>query len=276
MPVLSDLVSSRELLMNLTLRELRGKFRGTVLGWGWSLLNPLASMVVFTLVFHYVFRFQNPPGAGGLDSYPLFLLCGLLPWNFLVAGLTGGMGAIIGNANLIKKTYFPRELLVISTVLSALVMLLIEMVVLLAALGAYGSFAINWLPVVLMHLILMSGFILGLSLALAAANVYFRDTEHFLTIALQMWFYLTPIIYSLTLLTTGNPHRADIAKRYHVVELFHLNPMTVYIEGIRNALYYHTGVEGRYLAYGALISVLTLVGGLVLFRRYEGRMAEEL
>jgi ABC-type polysaccharide/polyol phosphate export permease len=276
MTVLSDLVSSRELLANLTLRELRGKFRGTVLGWGWSLLNPLASMVVFTLVFHYVFRFQNPPGAGGLDSYPLFLLCGLLPWSFLVASLTGGMGAVMGNANLIKKTYFPRELLVISTVISAVVMLLVEMVVLLVALGIYGSVAIEWIPLALLQIVLMSAFILGFSLALAVANVYFRDTEHFLGIALQMWFYLTPIIYSLTQLTNGGGHRADIVKRYHIIELFHLNPMTVYIEGIRNALYYHTGIAAKYLAYGSAIAVIVLIGGLALFRRYEGRMAEEL
>ncbi len=276
MTVLSDLVSSRELLANLTLRELRGKFRGTVLGWGWSLLNPLASMVVFTLVFHYVFRFQNPPGAGGLDSYPLFLLCGLLPWNFLVAGLLGGMGSVLGNANLIKKTYFPRELLVISTVVSSLVMFLIEMVVLLVALAAYGSIAIAWVPLALLHIALLCAFVLGFSLILAVANVYFRDTEHFLAIALQMWFYLTPIIYSLAAVTAGNGHREKIVARYHILTLFHLNPMTNYVEGIRNALYYHTGMEGTYLAYGAAVAIITLIAGLALFRRYEGRLAEEL
>ena len=116
MNALADLSQSRDLMVNLTLRELRGKYKRSVLGWTWSLLNPLATMLIFSVVFG-----RLPEGAAadgdpsGLTNFPFFLLCGLLPWNFLSNGMSGSMVALLGNANLIKKVYFPREVLVVAT-----------------------------------------------------------------------------------------------------------------------------------------------------------------
>ena len=107
---LREMSRSRDLFVNLTLRELRGKYKRSVLGWGWSLLNPLATMIIFTAVFAVLLRAEPDPGdPSGLDVFALFLLCGLLPWNYLSNGMNGGMGTLVGNANLIKKVYFARQ-----------------------------------------------------------------------------------------------------------------------------------------------------------------------
>ena len=135
MTYLSDVVQSRDLWVNLTLRELRGKYKRSFLGWGWSLINPLATMVIFTVVFSVLLKSNPAPGdPSGLHVFALFLLCGLLPWNYLSNSMTGGMYSLVGNANLVKKVYFPREVLVAANVASWLFSLLIEMCVLWVAL----------------------------------------------------------------------------------------------------------------------------------------------
>jgi len=136
----SDLLMQRDLLLNLTLRELRGKYKRSVLGWAWSLLNPLASMIIYTIVFAVILRIKvNPGDPSGLHVFALFLLCGLLPWNFIANAMTGGVEALVSNANLIRKVYFPREILVAATVGSFFITLMIEMSVLCAALLIAGK-----------------------------------------------------------------------------------------------------------------------------------------
>src|SRR5947199_4308261 len=128
MTSIAEYASSRELFNNLTLRELRTKYKRSVLGWAWSLLNPLSTMLIFTVVFRFFLKVQAPTGSpSGMQIFALYLLCGLLPFNFLQTGVNGSIGSLVGNANLIKKTYFPRELLVGSNVAASLVSHLIEM-----------------------------------------------------------------------------------------------------------------------------------------------------
>ncbi|MEN3315465.1 MAG: hypothetical protein V7605_1699, partial [Acidimicrobiaceae bacterium] len=152
---LAELAASRELVVNLTLRELRGKYKRSVLGWAWSLLNPLATMVIFSVVFLYFLKVTFPPGQpSGFDSFPFALLIGLLPWNFVSNGMNGSMDALIANSNLVKKVYFPREVLVFANVASSVVTLLIELSVLSVALMIAGNFVLPWLlPVVLLVVI---------------------------------------------------------------------------------------------------------------------------
>src|ERR671918_537688 len=130
MPKISDLTSRRELFLNLTLRELRTKYKRSVLGWTWSLLNPLTTMLVYSIVFGIVLRVEPPVGdPSGLDNFAMFLLCGLLPFNYLSNGMNGSLDALLANNNLIRKVYFPREVLVVSTVASLLITLLVEFAV---------------------------------------------------------------------------------------------------------------------------------------------------
>src|SRR3954451_16658695 len=172
MSKLAELSQSRELIINLTLRELRGKYKRSVLGWTWSLLNPLSTMAIYWLVFGVIIKIHIPPGdPSGLDIFPLFLLCGLLPWNFLAGGMTGGMETLVGNANLIKKVYFPREVLVIASVNSWAFSLCIEMVVLAVALLIVGNMVLPWLPLVLLVMAVQFAFVLGFALLLSVLNV---------------------------------------------------------------------------------------------------------
>src|ERR1700730_621325 len=158
MTTLTEYRASRELFNNLTLRELRSKYKRSVLGWTWSMLNPLSTMLIFTVVFKLILKVHAPPGRpSGLNVFALYLLCGLLPFSYFQNNLTGSTGSLVGNANLIKKTYFPRELLPAANVGSNLVSHLIEMGLLLAALVLFGNVkALLYLPVVLALILLLS------------------------------------------------------------------------------------------------------------------------
>jgi ABC-2 type transport system permease protein len=270
----TELLEARELFRNLTLRELRSKYKRSALGWAWSLLNPLATMAIFSFVFLVVFKAKPYRGdPSGLKNFPLYLLCGLLSWNYLSTGLTGGMGAPIQNAALIKKVYFPREILTASVVASWVVQFGIELSVLAAALVIVGNNVFPYLPGVLFVIAIQSIFVYGLALGFGAINVYFRDVQHFLGIALQFWFYSTPIVYNLSQV----PKTAHILGREVAVRtLYELNPMVRFVGAYRNLVY-----DLRYPPIGDLlylvgVSVLVLLIGRGIFLKFEGRFAEEL
>jgi ABC-type polysaccharide/polyol phosphate export permease len=258
--------SSRELFSNLTLRELRSKYKRSFLGWAWSLANPLATMVTYTIVFKYFFHAGPKPGVpSGLNVFALFLLCGLLPWNFFSNSVTGCITSLIGNAALIKKTYFPRELLPEAAVGAALVSHLIEMGLLLVILVGFGNWrALIYIPLLLVLTGLVTLFGLGLGLLFSVVNVYFRDVQHFTGILFMVWFYLTPIVYSIAL----------VPARFHL--LLKLNPMTDAVLSYQSMLYDGASPNLFELAYFAAAAVLALVVGLVVFARLEPNLAEEL
>lgn len=274
MTKLAELVESRELLVNLTLRELRGKYKRSLLGWSWSLVNPLATMAIFTVVFRYFLKVKVPAGdPSGLNVFAFFLLCGLLPWNYLANGMSGSMGAVLGNANLIKKVYFPRELLVVSTVFSWTVSLLVELAVLAIALLIFGNGILVWLVPLLLLVALQTVFVLGVGLFLGVLNVFFRDVQHFVGIILQIWFYATPVVYPITVVPT-TAHA--IGHQIPVRVLYGLNPMVRFVEAYRSLLYDVRGPALGDIAYLTVVSFATLAIGLVVFNRLEPTLAEEL
>ncbi len=270
----SQLSGSRELMVNLTLRELRGKYKRSVLGWTWSLLNPLATMLIFTIVFKFFLEVDEPPGRpSGLDVFAFFLVIALLPWNFLANGMNGSLDALVGNANLIKKVYFPREVLVAANVASWVVSLLIEMAVLAVALLIAGNFVLPWLLPVLLVVTIQTVFVLGLGLGLSVVNVYFRDVQHLVGILLQLWFYSTPIVYPRRLV----PVEAQVfGWEVPLRTLYDLNPMVRFVEAYRNCLYDLRLPSFGTWAYLVGAAALALAGGLLAFRRLEPKLAEEL
>lgn len=273
MTTISDLRSSRELYVNLTLRELRGKYKRSVLGWLWSLLNPLATMAIFALVFAFFLRVPVPVGdPSGLQVFAFFLLCGLLPYNFLAASLIGGMGALVGNANLVKKVWFPRELLVAANTSAAGVGLMIELGVLCTALLVAGNMVLPWIVPALGVIVLQTVFVFGLALLFSVLNVYFRDLEHLVTIGLQVWFYATPIIYPPSLVEEQLGER-DLD---HLYTLYRLNPLERFVEAYRSCFYDLRFPELGTVAYLVVVSFATLAIGAFVFNRFEGRLAEEL
>lgn len=272
---LREVAGHRELLSNLTMRELRGKYKGTALGWAWSLVNPLASTAIFTIVFSAILRIVPPEGAGGLQSYALFLLCALLPWNFLSGCMNTGMGSLVANGNLIKKTYFPRQLLVVSAVIAGAVTFAIEMLVLVVALTVFGASPIVYVPLVLPIMVLLGLFGLGIGLLLSVLNVYFRDVAHFVAIFLQIWFYATPIIYPPSLVADAAAGGGWV-ERFRIETFYDLNPMTAFVEVFRDLLYIQQLPSGLTVLYLVAVTAVTLAVGMVVFSRNQGRLAEEL
>ena len=274
MTTLAEYRTTRELFLNLTLRELRSKYKRSVLGWTWSLLNPLATMLIFTLVFRYFMKIQAPPGhPSGLHVFAIFLLCALLPWNYLSNGINGSIGSLVGNANLIKKTFFPRELIVFAQVASWLVSFLLEMVILLVALLIFGNLWFLELPAVLLLTVILSIFVTGLALIFSIVNVYFRDVQHLIGIIFQVWFYMTPIVYPITFV----PVKARVLGYLLPVKtLYMLNPMVGFTQAYRHATYDLRYPSLASFGYLLLVSVATFLLGLAIFNRLEGRLAEEL
>lgn len=271
MQKLIEIASRRELFVNLTLRELRSKYKRSVLGWTWSLLNPLTSLVIYGFVFGMLFNVTAPKGdPSGLDSFAMFLMCGLLPYTFLSNGLNGGMTSLVGNSNLVKKVYFPREILVASTTASWLVSFLIELGVLAVALLFFGNVVVLWIPVVLLLVALEVVFVLGLALMLSTASVYFRDLQHLLGLVLQVWFYSAPIVYPMSLV------QDQIGTTGWKITLYNLNPLVRFVEAFRDVLYDLRFPPLDHMAYLIVVSCVSLVAGMAVFNRLEGKIAEEL
>lgn len=278
MRYLKEVIASRELLINLVSREIKGKYRRTVFGQLWSLANPLALMLIYTLVFGVIFDSNPPPGdPSGLNAFPLWLLCGLLPWIFFANVLSLGTGSLVANANLIQKVYFTRIVLPLSIVGSSAYNWLFEMGVLVIALSIAGAFVLPWIPMMLVVMLLLAMFASGIALMLSVANVYFRDTEYFLTIVLQIWMYLTPIIYPLSLVETASTNAGPLlGTPITLFDIYRLNPMEHFVTLFRQVIY-----DNRFPDAGELLICLgwavgALVIGLIVFRRNERNLAEAL
>lgn len=280
MGTLKAIWASRELLVNLTQREVRGKYKRTVFGQLWSLANPLALMLIYTWVFGLIFRGEPDPGdPSGLDIFALWLLCGLLPWTFLANILQQGLGSLVDNANLIQKVSFNRMVLPLSLVGSIGYSWLFEMGVLLGALvvATKSLVVVLWVPAMLVLMVLLAVFAAGLMLVLSIMNVHFRDTKYFVQIAVQLWMYMTPIIYPLSMLTKASDKIGGLLGTSITVEqLYALNPMAHFAEAFRNVLY-----DNRLPSLGDSLwcvgtAAVSIAVGMWVFQRNERRLAELL
>lgn len=274
----SDMISARELLINLTLREVRGRYKRTVFGQLWSFANPLALMLVYTFVFSVVFRVEPQPGdPSGLSAFPLWLLCGLLPWLFFSTAITTGTSSLVANAGLIQKVYFFRAVLPVSSILAAGYNWLFEMGILLIALMLFGANVIIWLPLTIYVMLLLAVFASGIALMLSIANAYFRDVEHFLVLILQIWFFLNPIMYPMTLVQTQSETVGPLlGTNITILDLYQLNPMEKFIVTFRELLYDNRAPSLSDLGVLTLVAFVSLAIGLFIFRKNEAKLAEVL
>jgi ABC-type polysaccharide/polyol phosphate export permease len=266
-----ELVARRELLWNLTLRELRGRYKRSLLGWGWSLLNPIAFMVIYTFAFSVLIDVEPDPGnPSGLDSYALFLMCALLPWQFFNVSVTTAMGSVVTNGALVRKVAFPREHLVVSTVAAGVFTLAVELCVLAIALAFFGNVVLVWIPMIVLTTALLAIFATGFGLALAAGNVYFRDLSYLWSIIVQGWFFATPIVYDPRLAAT------QLAGHRTLLRIYNDQPTAVVARIYRNLMYDLR--MPRLLDYGLLTAYAfgALLLGWWIFDKLEGRFAEEL
>ncbi len=254
---LQELYQYREMLKNLVRKELRSRYKGSVLCFMWTFLNPLLMLVVFSILFSTVMRIN-------VEKYTMFLFCALLPWNFFQSSVQAAASSIVGNGGLIKKIYFPTVILPLALVVSGVVSFLLSLFILIPAL-LINNIPLVW-PVLSLPLVLLVEFIftLGLALLVSSINVYFRDVEHITSITLLAWFYLTPVLYPETL----------IPAQY--LCLFKINPMTVIILAFRDIFFLGRWPDFTALAQVGLASVLFLLISYTIFHYLKKRFAEEI
>ena len=240
----------RELIWALALKELRVRYKRSILGFLWALLNPALLMLVLTVVFGTIMRF-------GIPHYAIFLLSVLLPWTFFTQSLAYSVESVVGNAELLKKVYVAKIVFPMAAVLSNIVNFLLSLIPLLLLILAM-RFPLHWtwiyVPFAMISLVL---FTLGTCFFFAAANVFYRDVSHIIQILLSAWFYFTPIIYSLDI----------VPEKYRW--LFHLNPMVYVLNGFRLGIYYGMLPTLQSAAMSLLCGLLALIIGFSVFRRYQ-------
>lgn len=254
---LRELWEYRELLYFLTWRDIKVRYKQTALGAAWAIIQPVFTMLVFSLFFG---RLAKMPSDG--IPYPLFAFAALLPWNFFANGLAQSSDSLVGSANLIRKVYFPRLAIPISAVFSGVVDFGIAFTLLLGLMGYYRmapTANFLWLPLLLLLALVTA---LGVGLWLSALNVQYRDVKYMVGFLTQFWMFATPIAYPSSLLR--EPWRT----------LYGLNPMAGVVEGFRWALLGTKTAPGPMLAVSAAAALALLVGGAFYFRRMEKTFAD--
>lgn len=256
--LLGDFWESRELLKNLVARDLNIRYKSSILGFAWSMLTPLAMVLVFGFIFTRVFEVANTA------DFSLFFLAGFLPWQFLSGSISESVGAIVGNGALMRQVNFPREYLPLSKVVSQAVHLLLSLVVL----GVYalirGYNFLPFLPALVITLVFFVLFVAGLSMAFAAANVAFRDLQELVPVMLLLWFYGSPLFYRLEM----------VPERFRWMIL--LNPMTWFLDLYRHVFYYQVFPPAKVILVAAGLGVGTMAGGYLLFVRLARTFSKEL
>ena len=255
---LEQLWRYRELVRNFVVRDLKARYKNSVLGFLWSLANPLLMMVVFTVVFTALLPRDVP-------HFPVFVLVGLLAWNWCAASVTGGVFSITGNGHLIKKVYFPRELLPLSTVLSNGVNFLLALIPLLVVATLAGLPPNELLLLLPFVVAIQLVFLTGLALFLGCLNVYFRDTEPIMDIVVLAWFFLSPVFYAVE----------DLSQQYARL-MYWLNPMASFISTYRLIFYYHSPPAPDFLLRMALQALVVFLVGYLFFLRHAPDFGEEV
>lgn len=253
-----ELFTYREMIAGLVHRELRGKYKGSVLGFFWTFLNPLLQLLVYTLVFSVIMR-------NGIEKYYIYLFVALVPWLFFSTSVNQGAVSVMVSADMVKKIYFPREVLPIACVTAALVNMLLVFLVIFVVLLVTGFgmnlVAIFYLPVIIAVEYLLC---LGIALLFSSLTVYLRDLSYILNVVTMAWQFLTPVMYSID----------SVPERLRPI--FNLNPMTPVILAYRDILYFKKVPDLGTLVHATFLGVGTLVVGAVVFRHLQKGFAEEM
>lgn len=257
MNIIKEIVKYKEFLKSNVKKDVRGKYKGSFLGVLWSFINPLLSVLIYAIVFHYIMRFN-------IENYLIYLIAGIIPWNFFTAAINSGMNSVIFNADIIKKVYFPRIILPISSVTSCLVNFLISclIIVIFALFSDIGiSIYLLFLPIIaLIQYVLTLGFVFILS----AVEIYVRDIEHIINFFIGMLFYITPILYT----TDYVPEKFSF--------LLKINPLAYIIDAYHSIFYYKTMPNLTDLSIIGIISLVVFVIGYLIFEKLQKGFAEEV
>lgn len=271
---LHNLYKFRYLLYNLVLRDLKARYKNSLLGVLWSMLNPLGLMLVFTALFTVL-----SSGDNAQNNFPIFVLVGLMPWNFFSGTVVGGANSITGNVSLVKKVYFPRELLPLAALLSNFVNFMIAAMLFIAMMYLFGlrlTIHALWVPAILLTQMI---FMLGLAFLFGALNVFYRDVIMVLEVVLLAWFFLTPIFYPFSLFDN---YAQLFGVEFSPARLMRwLNPMASIIDSYRTVLWGANGLGGvsmnpAFLLRTFVTSLMVLIMGYLVFIRTEHLFGEKL
>ncbi len=256
--IFSDIYKYRQMIFSLVHKELRGKYKGSILGFFWTFLNPLLQLLVYTFVFSIILR-QN------IDKYYLFLFVALVPWIFFSSCVAAGSNCVFSYGDLVKKIYFPREVLPISFVTSQFVNMLYTFIVIFAVI-IFTRHGVNFVALLYLPAIMIVEYFLalGMTLLFSAITVYVRDVAHFLGIITMAWQFITPVMYP----------SSSIPEKYLLV--FKLNPMSHIIESYRDILYYKQVPDLKTLGVAVAMGVFFLVLGELVFSKLQKGFAENL
>lgn len=258
MKICKEIYQYRQMIFSLVKKDLRGRYKGSVLGFLWTFINPLMQLVVYTFVFTYIMK-------AGIDKYYLYLFVALIPWIFFSSAITGGSSSIVAQKDLIKKIYFPREVIPISYVTSCFVNMLLCFLIIFPVMVISGI-SLNPLALLCLPVIMIVEYFLALGMAMlsSAVTVYFRDLEHILGIITMVWMYMTPIFYSIDMI----PEKLRF--------VYHINPMSSVISCYRDVLYYAQVPDLTSLLEAVVLGALFLVLGMLAFGKLKKGFAEEL
>ena len=249
----------REMLRNSVRKELRSRYKGSVLGFMWTFINPLLMLIVYSIIFSRVMKVVVPG-----CSYTLFLFVGLIPWTYFSTALQQSTTIIVANSNLIKKVYFPRLILPLTVTLTGLINMLITFIIVFAAV------VLSRMPVTLLYFylplvaIIQTLLVFAFSMIFAAVTVYLRDLEHIMSVAIMAWFYLTPIVYTAEYIPQD------------IFNLFKMNPMMVLVDSYRDIFLFARIPDFTALTYVLMLAVILLFIGYALYNKLQRRFAEEI
>ena len=257
MNVFKELYNYRELLKTNVKKEIRGKYKGSWLGVIWTFLNPLLMLAVYAVVFPYILRVE-------VENYTIFMIVALIPWSFFTTAVTSGTSCININGGILKKVYFPREIIPLSVTVSQLINYLITCLIMFIFIFVSGvgfTKEFIYFPLIVLIQFVLT---LGINLILSSITVFVNDVAHFVQIGMTLGFYATPVVYLSSML----PDKFQWA--------MHANPMAVLVESYRSALYYHQTPDMFWLGIWGGLSILILVLGYLLFKKLEKTFVEEL
>jgi ABC-type polysaccharide/polyol phosphate export permease len=226
----ASLWNYRSLIWNFAQRDLKSRFKGTALGWAWSLMLPLATLLTYSLVFSVIFKASPPAfGNGRGGFFAVWLWVGLIPWSFFMIATLVSMPTLLGNGPMLQKVYFPSYAPVLGGATAILVQSAIELSILGVVLVLFGNFGPTWLLLPIWAAIFIT-FVASVSVSLAILNVYYRDLAHLVNVVLQLVFYLTPIIYQISLVP-------ETWHRIPLQTIVRVNPIALFVEGLRALIY---------------------------------------
>ena len=255
---IEEILKFKEMIKSFTIRELRTRYKGSFLGFLWTFVNPLLQLLVYSLVFPFILRVSE-------KNYTMFLFVALVPWGFFTNSVQGGCNLIVGNSSLVTKVYFPREILSITHTLSGLCNTIFSYMIVFPLLIIFKipmTIHLLWLPLILIGQTILN---LGLSLIVSSVNVFFRDLEYLVSVGLMAMYFLTPVMYNITILP----------EKYQKILIF-LNPMAGYIILYRNIMYYGIMSRPLLLIYTLVYSVAVLFIGYFIFQKLQRKFAEIL